>query len=85
MLVFAIIPFKSSEVASGEGWPVCRETNPGADGVLRCFVKYDADRGRAGLELLLGEWWKDGLRLTSGEVGVDDGVDEAGDLLDGGV
>lgn len=42
---------------------------------------YEADRGSAGREWLVGEWWKDGLRLMSGDVG----ADVAGDLLDGGV
>jgi len=81
MLGLVIIPFRSSEVDSGEGSDAIRGGAEGADGVRRCFVRYDADRGRAGLELVVGEWWKDGLRLTSG----DDGAVEAGERADGGV
>jgi len=80
-LVLASIPFRSSDVASGDGSVTWRGAAEGADGVRRCFVRYEAERGRMVLELLVGGWWKDDLRLTSGDVG----VDEAGDLLEGGV
>ncbi len=79
MLLLATMPFKSSDVASGDG--SCLGTMLEAEGVRRCFIRYEADRGRAGLVLLGAVWWKEGLRLTSGELG----VDEAGDLLEGGV
>jgi len=79
-LVLASIPCRSSDVDSGDGSAWGREAL-GAEGVLRCFIMYEADRGSEGRELLVGEWWNEGLRLTSGDVG----ADAAGDLLDGGV
>jgi hypothetical protein len=69
---------RSSWVDSGDGSLMRLSAAVGADGVRRCFVMYEADRGRTGREV--GEWWKEGLRLTSGEAGADD----AGDL-EGGV
>lgn len=48
---------------------------PTADGVLRCFVRYEAERGRDGRGTPDAAW-KDGRRLTSGDAG----AEEAGDL-----
>jgi len=73
-----IMLFRSSDVASGEGW-LARGWL--ADGVRRCLVRYEADRGSTGRELPCWGWWKDGRRLPSG----DEGPDDAGDRCDGGV
>lgn len=47
------------------------------DGVRRCLLRYEAERGRDGRE----PDWKDERRLTSGEAE----ADEAGDRCEGGV
>ena len=59
---------------------------PTADGVLRCLVRYEADRGRTGRPapaavFPVGGAWNDDLRLMLGE----EEEDEAGDLCEGGV
>jgi hypothetical protein len=54
-LGLVIIPFKSSDVDSGDGSDVVLGGADGADGVRRCFVMYEADRGSTGLELLVGD------------------------------
>lgn len=69
---------KSSDVVCGDG---SLSGRCDATGVRRCFVRYDADRGSTGLELGLWGVLNEGLRLPSGDVG----VDVAGDLCDGGV
>lgn len=52
--------------------------DPTAEGVRRCLVRYEDDRGKAGRA---GAPWKDGRRLTSGDAG----ADEAGERWEGGV
>lgn len=65
-------------MASGEGWFIGPWLAPTADGVLRCLVKYEAERGSTGREPP-GDCCREGRRLVSGDVG----ADEAGDLLGG--
>jgi hypothetical protein len=69
---------RSSEVASGEGWFIWPLLAPTAEGVLRCLVRYEADRGSVGREPP-GEAWMEDRRLEDGDVG----ADEAGDLAGG--
>jgi hypothetical protein len=79
MLVFVTRPFRSSDVAFGVGCLVSAFCDATADGVRRCLVRYEADRGRAGR--VAEAWWREGLRLLPGEAGADD----AGDRWEGGV
>ena len=79
-LTLVTMPFKSSDVASGVGWSALA-SEPIADCVRRCLVRYEVERGRAGRGLVFVCPWKDGLRLTSGETG----AEEAGDRWEGGV
>jgi hypothetical protein len=86
MLLRAIV-LRSSTVADGDNSLCC--VGAGAEGVRRCFIRYDADRGSAGLVDDVGDmgpppfcgWLIEGLRLWLGE----EGADEAGDLWEGGV
>lgn len=49
-LLAATMLLRSSDVASGDGWFA---RGCVTDGVRRCFVKYDVERGKTGLELVL--------------------------------
>jgi hypothetical protein len=69
------MPFKSSDVPWGVSGP-CWMAG-GAEGVRRCFRRYEADRGSGSEGLVLV--WSDERRLTFGEVE----VEEAGDRLGG--
>lgn len=87
------MPFKSSEVPGGviSGVDPLAEMVEAApdpaltEGVRLCLVKYEADRGNAGLECTLGEAglvpWNEDLRLTEG----DEGAEDAGERYEGGV
>lgn len=78
MMLLFNMDLRSSDVASGDGWPTEPLLAPTAEGVLLCLVRYDDDRGRDGREAPAGPWIDD-RRLVSGEVG----ADEAGDLPGG--
>jgi len=54
-LGLVIIPFKSSDVDSGDGSDTVRGGAEGAGSVRRFLVKYEADRGSTGLELVDGD------------------------------
>jgi hypothetical protein len=74
----AIMACRSSEVPWGVRGAEEPSLNPVTEGVLRCLLRYDADRGRiAGRD----PDCKDPRRLTSGEVE----AEEAGDRWEGGV
>jgi hypothetical protein len=70
--------FRSSDVACGVG-SLSIDAATGAEGVRRCLVRYEAERGNEGREV--GAWWMDGLRLLLGDAE----ADVAGDRCDGGV
>ena len=73
----AIIAGKSSSVACGVKGLAVPSLIALTDGVRRCFVRYEAERGSDGREPV----WRDGRRLASGDVT----TEEAGDRWDGGV
>jgi hypothetical protein len=68
---------KSSDVPWGVSEPIEPSLSV-TDGVRRCLLRYDADRGRDGR---VDPACNDGRRLTSGDVDADD----AGDRCEGGV
>lgn len=87
-------PLRSSDVEFGVCWPAMvtvadeeLDVQEAADGVLRCLLKYDEDRGSAGAGECVMEAeaglapLNDGRRLVSGE----EAADEAGERLEGGV
>lgn len=68
---------RSSDVPCGVSVPVDPSLRAEAEGVRRCFVRYEADRGRLGLGLDCS----DDRRLATGDAE----ADEAGDRCEGGV
>jgi hypothetical protein len=69
--------FRSSDVPCGVNGAEEPSLTADTEGVLRCLLKYDAERGRFGR----APDWREGRRLASGEAD----VEEAGDRSDGGV
>lgn len=68
---------RSSDVPCGVNVPVDPSLRADAEGVRRCLVRYEADRGRLGLGLDCRE----DRRLATGDAD----ADEAGDRCEGGV